>query len=59
MGWEAGFCVFIGLGCEISKGNSGIRDFNYTVTNTIPKASENELFVRIAVSGCIFMNSRT
>ena len=44
---------------------SGIRDINhYTVTsssltNAKAEASENEPFVHIAVSGFIFMNSRT
>lgn len=54
----AGFCVFIGLGCEIDKENRagyGILiplSLNLKLTNAKPEASEkNEPFVRIAVSG--------
>ena len=47
----AGFRVFIGLGCEIGKGNRAgygisIQARNF-MTNAKPEAGENEPFVRI------------
>ena len=53
----AGFCVFIGLACEIGGGNRAGDGISITPllhdksTKAKPEASENEPFVRIAVSG--------
>ena len=53
----AGFRVFIGLGCEIGKGNRagyGIFQFQRSfMTNTKPEAGENEPFVGIYSCMCL------